>query len=478
MAYRNRKRIVLTAALFLGLSSCAQNPVTGESDFVLMSEAQELKVGREAADEVNKQYALYDSNGLQAYVEAVGGKLIKQSHRPALEYSFTVIDSPEINAFALPGGHVYITRGIIAYLNSEAEVAAVLGHEIGHVTARHAVRRLSVQRATEVGANIVGAIVPGIGSGLVEAMVGTLGKVLVAGYGRDNEIEADKLGAEYLALSGYDPQAMIRVIGVLKNQELFETEIAKQEGREAHFYHGVFATHPDNDTRLQEVVAAAQKTRFLRPADDREEFLKRSAGLVFGDSASLGIVRAGNYYHPTLGFAFTLPQGWRGRNETDRFVAAHPSADLQIQLVKLPKTQETPLEMLRRATRSADLQADTAPVNGLPAALSVQNNRLVALIQHGDAAYLFAATASRELFSANVDAMRASVRSFRAMTPQDRVASRAYRVKLVTAEEGASFAALAKGSPLGGNAEGFLRLLNARYPKGEPFGGQSIKVIE
>src|SRR5688500_2454983 len=279
-------RLILRFAVALGcmylLAGCAVNPVTGKRDFTLMTEAEEIRKGQHAAAEIRKAYNPYDDlPALQNYVNEIGQKLARNSHRPELGYHFTVVDSPQVNAFALPGGHIYITRGILAYLNSEAELAAVLAHEIGHVTARHNVRQYSAATAANTAATIggllVGIFVPQLGGQAiqgVQSLLGITGCVLVLGYGRGHELEADRLGAEYLARSGYDPQAMIKVISVLKNQELFDIEAAKQEGREPRRYHGLFATHPDNDTRLQAVVGEAELYSQPSAADDR----RRSEG--------------------------------------------------------------------------------------------------------------------------------------------------------------------------------------------------------
>ena len=228
---------------------------------------------------------------------------------PTCTYHFTVLDSPEINAFALPGGYVYITRGILAYLNSEAEMAAVLGHEIGHVTARHGVRQQSAAQAANIGISIASIFVPELNTQLGHDLTNLFGGALLSGYGRDHELEADRLGADYLARTDYDPQAMIRVIGVLKNQELFDAEIAKQEGREPRRYHGTFASHPDNDTRLQQVVGEASTLTVAHPIENKSEFLKQTNGLAFNDSVDEGVVRDNKFMHPDLGIALTFPPG-------------------------------------------------------------------------------------------------------------------------------------------------------------------------
>src|SRR5258706_898970 len=272
---QSRLLIAIAAlALTLTLANCAQNPVSGRANFVTMSEAQEVETGRQEDVKVRQEYRVYDDKALQQYVNAVGQRLGKASHRPTLQYSYVVVDSLEINAFALPGGYIYITRGILAYLNSEAELAAVLGHEPGHVTARHSVQQMSAGTAASVGATLLGVFVPTLRNQAGDTAINLLGNALLSGYGREHELEADKLGAEYLYRTGYDPQAMIKVIGVLKNQELFDAEVAKSEGREPRSYHGVFASHPDADKRLQEVVGEAGRIPANTGRVNQEEFLR------------------------------------------------------------------------------------------------------------------------------------------------------------------------------------------------------------
>ena len=232
--------LMLLGLVNLILSGCAANPVTGKQDFVLMSEDAELSIGRQNNPKIIQQFGRYDDDALQAYVQKIGEKLAAVSHRPNLVYRFTVLDSQEVNAFALPGGYVYITRGLLAYLNSEAELAAVLGHEIGHVASRHGVRQQSAATATGLIAAIIAASTNVRGA---NDALNALGTALVRGYGREHELEADGLGAEYLARAGYDPRAMLDVIRVLKNQESFEKQLAKKEDREPRIYHGVFARH-------------------------------------------------------------------------------------------------------------------------------------------------------------------------------------------------------------------------------------------
>ncbi len=234
--------------LLLVCGGCAVNPVSGQQELVLLSEQDEIAMGRTSHQQVLEQYGVYDNEELQRYVQDIGARLAEKSHRNNLIYRFTLLDSKDVNAFALPGGYIYITRGLMAYLNSEAELAAVLGHEIGHVTARHAVRQYSATQMANIGATLGAILIPGMNQSVTNQLVQAFGTALLRGYGREHELEADRLGAEYLARADYSPQSMLDVIRVLKDQESFETQLAKAEGREPRIYHGLFSTHPDNQS--------------------------------------------------------------------------------------------------------------------------------------------------------------------------------------------------------------------------------------
>ncbi len=467
------------------LANCATNPVTGGQDFVMMSEADELRLGQKASAEVSEEYPEYRDPELQRYVNRVGQKLAGASHRPNIQYHFKVVDSPEINAFALPGGYVYVTRGILAYLDSEAELAAVIGHEIGHVTARHSVRQYSASMAAQIGASVVGVVVPELGSSGAQSVMGTMSEALLKGYGRDHELEADRLGAEYLARTGYDPQAMIQVVAVLKDQELFDAEIARSEGREPSAYHGLFATHPDNDTRLKEVVGAAGKYARAATFEGKSDYQRVMDGLVFGDSPEQGIVRGSDFYHAELGFALQFPAGWRVKNAPDRAQAASPSRDAIMEMRLIEKPQGTPAETLRQALRLAPGSAiETGSIHGLPAAFATyqqSSGRPVraGVVFMGGNGYVIAGTAkSAAEFNRYLRNFDIAIRSFHRISDDERKLARPLRIKLYTAKKGDTFASLAKTSPLGKNAEGYLRLMNSAYPRGEPGPGQTLKIVE
>lgn len=467
-------------------AGCAVNPVTGKSDFVLLSESQEISLGSRYHEQVRTQYGEYETPALQALVERVGQRLARTSHRPELHYRFTLLDSPEVNAFALPGGYVYITRGLLAYLNSEAELAAVLGHEIGHVTARHSVRQHSAQTVTGLFGAILGSQVGGGG----QELINLAGTALVRGYGREHELEADRLGAEYLARSGYDPDAMLQVIRVLKNQELHEIEQARKEGREPRIYHGLFSTHPDNDQRLQEVVGAARGlAKGAGSAEQDVTFLRQLDGLVFGDSEQQGIVRGDRFYHGPLGVTIDLPKGWRTINGTQRLLLVSPQRDAFVVVEHLPRKSGVSLESLLKeqfggqVPRSA-FRIDEPGREGFGGTLRLSTpfgwrQTRVLLIRISGETFQLIAASDQEPWPANhARAIRDTFHGLRALSSQDQSLARAWRLDLRRVQSGQGIAELAAFSPRFPEAQIQIRLLNDLYPNKEPSINQWVKIIQ
>lgn len=477
------KRVTLAVAGVLLLTHCAPNPVSGGKDFVLMSEAQEIQMGARAHQDVLKEYGRVENAELQAYVTRVGKALAAKSHRPNLDWHFTVVDSPDVNAFALPGGYIYITRGIMAYLNSEAELAGVLGHEIGHVTARHGVRQQSASTAAGLGAILGSILVPGMNNQAGATLLQQLSQSLVAGYGREHELESDRLGAEYLAKSGYNPQAMVEVVGVLKDQELFDIEQAKKEGREPRKYHGLFETHPSNDTRLKQVVGEANKYKVANPVENREPFLRMMNGVYFGDSPDQGVIRGNALLHEKLGIAVQFPPGWRVRNQPDRVVAINPQSTALVELKPGPRNAQ-PMDTLQKTLKlDQGARYEQGNINGNPAAFAAGAQQgkpvLVAAINFNNVQYLLAGMArDGTIYNQNRTVLKDSINSFRAISPQERQAARPYVIRVIQAQSGMTMAQLASQSPLGVGAEGQLRLMNDLYPAGEPRAGQLLKIVQ
>ena len=475
-------RVLALLVLLVQLAGCAVNPATGRSDFVMMSEQQELDLGRRYNQQILKENPRYADEKLQAYVQQVGERVARNSHRSQLNYTFTVVDSPDINAFALPGGYIYIHRGLLAYLGSEAELAAVLGHEVGHVTARHSVQQQSQSTAW----GLLGqAVAIGTGVGAAGDVTGLVGNAFVRGYGRDMELEADGLGAQYLARSGYDPQAMIQVVKVLKNQEDFARDQAAERGeaQPSGGYHGLFDTHPDNDRRLQQVLGPAQALVTGRQEVNREAFLKHLEGLPFGDSAETGVRRGQRFYHADLNFTLLYPDGWELLNRPDALIGHTADQQAFIALTLEDNPQKLPpAELLRQRVGNqrlvAGVELQQAGLQGYSAVIPGSAAKRVAVIQHGARAYLFvAAVRGRASLESQDEQFLSVIKSFRSMTRAEKKEAQPLRLHLLKAKSGQTIEALAKGSKLPGDALKTLRLLNDLYPSGQPRAGDWLKVV-
>lgn len=476
--------ILLFVLLITGLSGCATNPVSGGQDFVLMSEAKEIRLGRKYHEQIIKEMPLYEDRKLAAYVEQVGQRVARSSDRPNLNFRFTLLDNPQVNAFALPGGYIYINRGLLAYLNSEAELAAVLGHEIGHVTARHSVRQQSAATVTGLAGVILQAATGVRASG---DLFNVLGKAVLSGYGREYELESDRLGARYLARAGYDPQAMIGVIGVLKNQELFEKQRAREEGREPRAYHGVFASHPKNDQRLQQVVGEANQLEVRgTPRVARGEFLSYFDGLTFGDSASDGIVLKGRFLHEPLDFGLNFPNGWNIKNQPDRLVAVSPQQNAYLEVrVEPVKGGVTTLEYLQHGFKSirngrnltiAGRQAYSATTQ-LNTKSGKRTARLVVLYDGGQAFLFVGLTRKGNELTRYDNAFLQIARSYHKLSAAEQKLALGLHIEVLTVKPGTLFATLARDSSIPKHAEAQLRLLNDLYPSGEPVAGKKMKIV-
>lgn len=469
--------ILVACALQAG---CAINPATGRPEVVLMSEQGEVDLGRKAHQQIISQMPVYPDQDLQAYVNEVGQKLARQGDRPELDYTFTVIDSPDVNAFALPGGYIYINRGLMAYMETEAQLAAVLGHEIAHVTARHGVRQHRNAMLTNVAAV---AVAIGTGVGGAGDLAGIAGQAAISGYGRGLELEADRLGAAYMAKAGYDHEQMLEVLGILKNQQDFASRRAASQGREAGGYHGLFSSHPRNDQRLQEVIQEADKIDQPNstPLVGRDRFLQRVEGMVYGDSPEQGVARNSSFYHGGLGFTFSYPETWTLENLPQAVIMIAPGGKAAVQMTALPQPQDkSPVDTLAAQKIRGMKTPRARQVNGLRAAeADISSNAHVALVYHGTNAYALVGQPGKSNPDARLDEeFEQILSSFRALTPADQNKALAHRITLWKAKPGWTYDRLARISPLSDDAAGQLRLINQDYPNGEPTAGRTLKLVE
>lgn len=474
------------ALLFLGLAGCAQNPVSGHQDFVLLGVDSEIAIGRTNHPKIIEQYGRYNDETLQVYVQTVGEKLASVSHRPELLYRFTVLDSPEINAFALPGGYIYITRGLMAYLNSEAELAAVLGHEIGHVTARHGVRQQSASQAANLGYTIGSILFPELRAAPSQSLFNILGGALLSGYGREHELESDGLGAEYLARAGYEPKAMIDVIRVLKDQETFSAAEAVKQGREVKGYHGLFASHPDNDTRLHEVVGrAAQYTGDQTRKILRSEYLRHINGLTFGDSEEQGIRSDRHFYHLAMNFSVEFPSGWHINNNPDSLISLSPNGDAFVEMRAADiNLKISPREFISERLKITKLKSgQQINVNGLEGYMGIFYSQevpvRVAVIYLRDKAFVFfGSVKNNKMFSQfDVDIVN-TVKSLHALKLDEIPLAKSLKLNVVLVGEHDNYKAWSRDSRISNSPLAQLRLLNGDYPAGELQAGELAKRVQ
>ncbi|MCW8196120.1 M48 family metalloprotease [Proteobacteria bacterium 005FR1] len=476
----------------VAVSGCAVNPATGEADLVFMSEEKEIEIGREMHEKVMASTPVYQDAELQAYINEIGQRVAKNADRPDLNYTFTIIDSPDINAFALPGGYVYINRGLIGYLQSEAQLAAVLAHEIGHVTARHGVRRDTAQKGAGIGTGILSVLsVLTTGTNVVGDVANLYASAAVMGYGREMELEADKFGAQYLYNSGYDPQAMVEVIGVLKNHERFMRLKAADQGQKRQTYHGVFSSHPRNDQRLREVVGTAgqlEKTADYENNDVR--FRQITQGLVFGENYGAHQPKETDprrFTHAKLGFTLLFPEGWKAENQRSAIVAApeDESAALTLQ-VDMLRSNIGPSQYIRDQlgipllTKSEPFgQFGLIGHTGIKPASEGGHPERIAVLYQANRVYIFRGSVSNPQQDVDYDKLfMDSIRTFQPIHVANAGNMQSKTIHYVLANDRTTFAALAHLSGIRRYAEEELRLLNDYYPSGEPKPGEWIKIVK
>ncbi|MFT5804655.1 MAG: putative Zn-dependent protease, partial [Candidatus Paceibacteria bacterium] len=454
-----------------------------------MSEEDEVALGAKEHQKVLGQYGVYRDKALQTYIDRVGQRIAAKSSRPTLAFTFTVLNDDMINAFALPGGYIYITRGMLLHMNSESELAAVLGHEVAHVTEKHGLRNQSTGKLLG-GVTIVASIltqVPG-----VYDLGGMLGDVLMKGYSRGFELEADAVGASYMAKAGYAPEAMLRTIEILKDKDRVEYNQARLEKRAPRVYHGILSSHPDNDTRYAEAII--ESNRLVVDGDEfvgADEFLEKLNGLTIGPTRKTGIVRKNRFYHPKLGIKLSFPVNWRIEYTSQGVQALSMVGDavfaigterirdgvvgrefLEKQLgLNLREGRDVTISRLPGflgIAERADSPYGTRPVR---VAVLFDQRRRLAYVMTGSGQYDLAKVANDKDFIGTIF-------SFDLMDREDRQKIRDPKLQVVRAEQGTTMEALAAESPITNYALDKLRVINGLYPDGQPVPGQLIKVIE
>jgi predicted Zn-dependent protease len=400
------------------------------------------------------------------------------------------VDTDDVNAFATMGGYVDISRGIIPYFENEADLAAVLGHEIGHISAEHLKKQQHKGMLSGL-ASAATAIFTGMPA--LADLTNLAGQAIISGYGREAELEADRLGARYLAKAGYDPGAMIHVISTLKDQDVFERERARLENREPHIYHGTFASHPDNDTRLQQAIASAGKNASAATGNlkNSEGFLRAVEGLPIGSSARQGMVRDNRFYHADMQFTLAFPRGWQVLNQPDKLLAVSPQKDhyMEIRTQAPPADLTDPRAFAMRGLANRRLDhTETMDINGLKAWTGVVHGdaspfgqstsvRYI-VIYYANLMWVFKGASRSGMDAPSGDPFFISTAStFRRMKSSEFPLAEPYRLHVIQAADGTTMEALAKESPLPKYPLQQLRLFNSLYPDGEPKPGDYVKTV-
>ncbi len=352
--------LALAGGLSLAPMGCARNPVTGKNELSLVSESQEIEMGKEASQEVAQTIGIYPDQALNQYVSSIGMKMAKASERPNLPWEFHVVNDASVNAFALPGGFIYVTRGLITAITDEAELATVVGHEIGHVTNRHSVQQISKQQVASLGL--------GIGSILSSDVARVAGlasqglQVLFLKYSRDAENQADLAGFRYALNANYDVREMTHVFETLQKVSDMAGGGKLPEWLE---------THPDPGTRIQNTEQRLDTLHrdLSKAIVGRDQYLQHVQNVTYGEDPRQGFFENGTFFHPDLRFQITFPQGWQTQNTPSAVAAQSPQQDaiLQLSLAGQTPPQQAAQQFLSQQGIQPG-QTSTQSINGLPAA--------------------------------------------------------------------------------------------------------------
>lgn len=433
-------RVTFTAlglfSFLLWAASCAVNPVSGQRELMLLSERDEMQLGGQTDVDVVRQYGIYDDRKLKAYVNDLGQRIGKVSHRPHLAYHFKVLDVSVVNAFAVPGGYVYFTRGILATLNSEAEFAGVMGHEIGHITARHSAQQISRAQLAQMGLAVGSMFSETFGA--LSGLTGMGMQMLFLKFSRDNERQADDLGVEYASKVGYEASQMAN---------FFETLDRMHPHTDKSGLPSWFSTHPNPEDREKVVRERArewqQKLGQKNPKVGRNTYLGYMDGLVFGEDPRQGYVDEGMFYHPQLRFQFPVPRNWIVNNTPSQVQMGSKQKDAAILLSVTSGTspRQAAINFAERSKASV-IKYDAKKVNGLSAYrlisdIATQGGVLRVMsyfIAKDKYIYVFHGVSTPQSFQAHASLFDRTMGQFRPLTDHKRINVKPDRIRIRTAK--------------------------------------------
>jgi len=485
--------VLCLTALTIFAAGCASNPATGGKNVVMGSMEGEKKTVQKNHQEIVKSLGLYDDQATQEYVNLVGQRLARASDLPNEEFKFFVIDDESINAFTTGCCNVYVNRGLLVNLNSEAELAGVIGHEIGHITARHPARRQTRGMAASLGA-MAAAILTG--SNAVGQLANIGAQAWMQGYGRENEMEADRLGMKYMVKAGYNPEHIGHVFEMFQQGEKFERQRAAAEGREPRLYHGVFSSHPSPDQRAVQAAKGAGNIKDAPPGgwiERHDEYLTTINGIAYGSSKAQGIVRDNRFYHADMGITVAFPRGWNIENGKDRLIAVTAKKDalMQIMIDKKPDKQ-APREFLLAKLKGQSVfkgEPITSTEGNEGYAIVTRAGSPIdnglgpvrwAAVYRGQSVYIFAGASRTALNGVpEVDGLVLSVaQTLRGLKPSEFPLAEPYRIKVVKATDKSALSDYAADMPEHQFKKETLELINAKYPNKKLQPGELFKIVE
>ena len=482
---RPRPRRLRDRALGLALggalltAACASNPVTGQREVSLISEAEEIEIGRRGDAEIRREMGVYTDDEMQRYVSGIGERIASVSHRPQLPWTFTVLDDQAVNAFALPGGFVYVTRGLLAHLGDEAELAGVLGHEVGHVTARHVSQQYSRSAGGSLAVLLASIFVPGVAPFGDLANVG-LGTLFLK-YGRDDELESDRLGVEYSTRAGWDPTGVPRFLATLSRLDaLSERGIPNW-----------LSTHPDPGSRVLKAQPIAERLATESPADrNRDEYLRRVDGLTYGDDPAEGVVRGHQFLHPDMRIGIDFPEGWQVQNAPDQVVARLDGEKALMVMQAATNARGASLnDAAARHMRGLGFKLESGTIEqrgGLDTFVGVYTGKAkgvgavrvrAAHVTVGRQVYMLAGVAPTQEFARVEPEFERALASFRELSSSEAAAVRPNHLAVYVARLGDSWQSIAQRAGKGLVSATRLALMNGFAVNVQPPAGTTLKIV-